>query len=181
MTSKAYKLPKQYEWVRRETGPRIFVEAVKLLGVTEAPGAANNPTIMAWAKATGLKNQYVADSIPWCGLGMAYIALQAGWDIPVNPLWARNWVQFGVEADEAMLGDVLVFERGKGGHVGEYVGEDKTAYHVIGCNQDDMVNIKRIEKKRLITARRCKWRVNQPSQVRVVKLAANGALSTNEA
>lgn len=176
----AYKLPKQYEWVRRETGPRIFVEAVKLLGVRETPGAANNPTIMQWAKATN-QRAYVADSVPWCGLGMAYIAMQAGWDIPTNPLWARNWAKWGTQVSIAMLGDVLVFSRGKGGHVGLYAGEDATAYHVLGCNQDDMVNIKRIEKKRCIAIRRCPWRVNQPAQVRRVLLSSTGALSKNEA
>ena len=40
---------------------------------------------------------------------------------------------------------------------------------------------KRIAKNRLLGARRCPWRVNQPVAVRPVVLAANGALSTNEA
>jgi len=62
-----------------------------------------------------------------------------------------------------------------------YVGEDDEAYHVLGGNQSDQVMIKRIAKSRLLGVRRCPWRVNQPSNVRVVRLAAGGALSHNEA
>ncbi len=84
-----------------------------------------------------------------------------------------------------MLGDILVFWREKKtgwkGHVGMYVGEDKTHYHVLGGNQSDSVSIARIEKGRLLGARRCKWKVNQPPNVRVVKLAATGIVTTNEA
>jgi cell wall-associated NlpC family hydrolase len=36
-----------------------------------------------------------------------------------------------------MLGDVLVFRRGGGGHVALYVGEDEEAFHVLGGNQAD--------------------------------------------
>lgn len=176
-----YKLPKQYEWVRRETGPRIFVEAVKLLGVTETPGEANNPTIMAWAKATH-QLAYTKDSIPWCGLGMAYICLQAGWDIPQNPLWALNWANFGQPAPDgiAMLGDILVKKRAGGGHVTMYAAEDKTHYHCIGSNQNDMVNIVRYKKTDFIHIRRCKWRINQPARVRRIFVAPTGLLASKE-
>ena len=51
---------------------------------------------------------------------------------------------------------------------------------VLGGNQSDQVMIKRIAKNRLLGARRCPWRINQPAAVRPVVLAANGALSTNE-
>lgn len=33
----------------------------------------------------------------------------------------------------------------------------------------------------LLGIRRCPWRINQPANVRVIKLAAIGSLSTNEA
>ena len=80
-----------------------------------------------------------------------------------------------------MLGDVLVFARGKSGHVGIYVGEDASAFHVLGGNQSDRVMIKRIAKARLLGVRRCPWRINQPGNVRVVRLSGGGSLSTNEA
>lgn len=175
-------LPAQYAWLAKEPGPRLLVEAVKTYGTIEKPGPGNNPSILQWAEEVGLDRVYRADSTAWCGLWMSYVAKQAGWDDPYNPLWARNWLNWGKPVREAKLGDVLVFSRGSNsGHVGIYVGEDATAYHVLGGNQSDRVMIKRIAKARLLGIRRCPWRVNEPANVRVVKLAASGSLSTNEA
>jgi uncharacterized protein (TIGR02594 family) len=178
-------LPKQYEWLLKETGPRILLEGLKIYGTAETEGPGNNPSIMAWAKVTGLDRQYANDSVAWCGLAMAYVALQAGWDLPVNPLGARNWLTWGTAKSIPALGDILVFWREKPtgwkGHVGMYVGEDDECYHVLGGNQANRVSIKRIEKTRLLGARRCPWRVNQPVSVRPVRLKAVGALSRNEA
>jgi len=178
-------LPKQYAWLSAEPGPRILVEMLKLHGTIEAPGAKNNPLILKWAKAIGLGNVYKSDAIAWCGLTVAYAAAQAGWDYAPrgNALWARNWASWGraVDRGREMLGDVLVFARGTGGHVALYVGEDKTHFHILGGNQDDSVSIKRRAKDQLIATRRCPWRVNQPSNVRKVTLAAVGAVSKSEA
>ena len=69
-----------------------------------------------------------------------------------------------------MLGHILTFTRNGGGHVGIYVGEDTTCYHVLGGNQSNQVNVMRIEKSRLSQARRTAWKIAQPSNVRVVKL-----------
>lgn len=174
-------LPKQYAWLNAEKLPSLLATALSLYGTAEKPGPGNNPSILAWAKATGLDKVYKADATAWCGLFMAYVALQSRWEVPVNPLAARNWQEFGVKAIVPMLGDVLVFARKGGGHVGIYVGEDDGAYHVLGGNQSNMVNIKRVAKTRLLQARRCRWKVAQPGNVRVVKLAASGTLSQNEA
>ena len=84
-------------------------------------------------------------------------------------------------APEAALGDVLVFARPKGGgHVGLYVGEDETAFHVLGGNQSDAVSITRIAKTRCIAIRRPIYR-EQPASMAPVQLAATGAMSVNEA
>jgi uncharacterized protein (TIGR02594 family) len=175
-------LPKQYAWLKDVDGPRILLEGLKTFGTIEKPGPGNNPSIMQWATRTGLARIYKNDATAWCGLWAAYVALQAGWEPPLNPLRARNWLNFGTEQEEAALGDVLVFSRGKGsGHVGLYVGEDDEAFHVLGGNQSDRVMFKRIAKGRLLGIRRCPWRVNQPSSVKPVKLAAAGSLSSNEA
>ncbi|MEN6302242.1 MAG: TIGR02594 family protein [Armatimonadia bacterium] len=178
-------LPARYRWLLDEPGPRILLEGLKTYGTIEKPGAGNNPSIMAWARATGLDRVYRNDATAWCGLWMAYVALQAGWEPPLNPLAARNWLNWGTPQRRAALGDVLVFWRerrtGFKGHVGDYVGEDDEAYHVMGGNQGDRVSIKRISKSRLLGIRRCPWRINQPANVRPIKLAASGTLSTNEA
>ena len=47
----------------------------------------------------------------------------------------------------------MTFKRPGGGHVGFYVGEDSTAYHVLSGNQFDKVGITRIDKSRLVAIR----------------------------
>lgn len=178
-------LPKQYAWLANEPGPRILLEFLKLHGTIETPGEKNNPLILSWAKEIGLGHVYKQDAIAWCGLATGYAAAQAGWDYAPrgNALWARNWLAWGnpVPLGKEMLGDVLVFSRGAvSGHVGLYVGEDKTAFHVLGGNQSDAVNIKRVEKNRLLSGRRCPWRIQQPANVRKVWMAATGPVSKNE-
>jgi uncharacterized protein (TIGR02594 family) len=149
-------LPSRYAWLAREPGPKMIVEALKLYGTMEKPGTADNPIIIGWAKEVGgeVADVYRADSIPWCGLFMAVVAKRAGKEPPKHPLWALSWSAFGAKADTPALGDVLVFTRGTGGHVGLYVGEDATAFHVLGGNQSDRVCIARIAKARLYAAHR---------------------------
>jgi uncharacterized protein (TIGR02594 family) len=175
-------LPSRYGWLARESGPKMLIEALKLYGTLEAPGSKNNPTIIAWAKEVGgeVADVYSADSIPWCGLFMAVVAKRAGKEVPKHPLWALSWSAFGAKAAKPMLGDVLTFTRNGGGHVALYVGEDEGAFHILGGNQSDAVTITRIAKSRLYAARRPLYR-EQPANVRVVHLASNGVLSTNEA
>jgi uncharacterized protein (TIGR02594 family) len=144
----------------------------------EVPGAANNPLIMSWAKQLGLR-EYNADAIPWCGLTMAFAALNSGKPVPAAPLWALSWAKFGTPVTTPMLGDILTFKRDGGGHVSMYVGEDQTAYHCLGGNQGDAVSIIRIAKDRLYKAVRPPYNT-QPANVRRIWLAADGELSKNE-
>lgn len=172
-------LPPTYAWLEREPGPKMLLEALKLYGVVEAAGAADSPTIMAWAKETGVRG-YTADAVPWCGLFMAVVAKRADKDPPAKPLWALNWALWGEEGGQPELGDVLVFIRDQGGHVGLYVGEDQTAYHVLGGNQHNAVTISRIGKIRLRACRQL-FRIGKPANVRSIILAPGGAISRNEA
>jgi cell wall-associated NlpC family hydrolase len=79
-----------------------------------------------------------------------------------------------------MLGDVLTFKREGGGHVGIYIGEDTTHFHVLGGNQGNAVSVSRIAKTRLFKARRTPWKIAQPSNVRKIILEGKGNVSTNE-
>lgn len=170
-----------YNYLKTETAPKLLVEAYKLIGIKETLGKESNPTLLAWAQKLGLKNTYTADEIPWCGLFVAYACFMAGKEPVKNPLWARNWLNFGTEEQTAMLGDILVFSRGaNSGHVGIYVGEDDKCYHVLGGNQGDEVSIKRVPRVRLLGARRTKWSVAQPSNVRVIKVNGDGLISDKE-
>ena len=176
------QLPPAYRWIDEvRLLPRMVAAACQLYGTIETPGAADNPVILDWAKEAGLSKAYSSDAVPWCGLFMALIAKRAGKAAPAKPLWARSWSQFGIASPQAALGDVLVFARAKGGcHVGLYVGEDETAFHVLGGNQSDAVSITRIARTRCIAIRRPIYQV-QPASVAPVHLAASGVISTNEA
>jgi uncharacterized protein (TIGR02594 family) len=170
-----------YTWLKEEKSPKILVEAIKHIGTKEIVGKQHNKKILAWAEAIGLKSVYTNDEIPWCGLFIAYCCHAQGLDVVKHPLWALNWNKFGNVAQVPMLGDVLTFTRNGGGHVGIYIGEDTTCYHVLGGNQNNQVNVMRIEKSRLSQARRTAWKIAQPSSVRVVKLETKGEISQNEA
>lgn len=173
-------LPAAYAWLAKEPGPKMLLEGLKTFGTVEVPGKGSNPTILAWAKEAGLEHTYTADSVPWCGLWMAVVAQRAGKWTPRRPLWALSWAVWGDDGGQPELGDVLVFVRPGGGHVGLYVGEDPAAYHVLGGNQSDAVSIARVAKPRL-RACRAWFRHKAPANVRPIILASNGSLSEDEA
>lgn len=167
--------------LRGITPPRMIREALALYGTMETPGVKNNPVIVNWAKETLIKddNWYNADSIPWCGLFMAVVAQRSQWPIPQLPLAALSWAKFGKATDKAMLGDVLVFTRKGGGHVGLYVGESANTYYVLGGNQSDKVCISELSKSRIHAIRRPPYKV-PPESVKQYIYDSSGQLSTNE-
>ena len=164
--------------------PRTIQEASRLFGTKEVPGSGDSPEIMGWRdelNAAGKKiSGYSGDDVPWCGLFVAIVCHRAGKEVVKDPLWARNWAEFGVKSPNPGLGDVLVFARGGAGHVGFYVGEDDGAFHVLGGNQSDQVNVTRVAKARLLACRRPIYRA-MPESVKPYRLSSAGALSRNEA
>ena len=169
----------KYNYLLKLAGPKVIVEGLRYYGVHEIKGPVHNQTIMGWARDLGIK-EYTADEIAWCGLFVARVVTKAGFDMVKNPLWAQNWLNFGTKKTIAELGDILVFKRDGGGHVGFYVAEDTNYFHVLGGNQSDQVNITRIAKNRCIGIRRCPWKIAQPKEVKQYVVAANGKVSTNE-
>lgn len=175
-------LPDQYKWLLSEPGPKMILEFLNIYGVHEFEGSANNPVIMGWAKELGI-SWYTADATPWCGLEMGIVAKRAGHPFDPNKiLSALAWATFGqhVDTDKAMFGDILIFRRTGGGHVGLYIGEDSEAFHVGGGNQSDQSDIARIAKGRLYAVRRPNYDI-QPPNVRKIILSSSGQLSQNEA
>lgn len=176
-------LPPAYRWLAGlDPLPRMVREGLALLGIAEAPGSANAAPILAWAAELGgaVARDYRADATPWCGLFMAIVAERAGKPLPQSPLWALAWAQFGRPAARPALGDVLVFRRHGGGHVGLYLAEDETAFHVLGGNQGDRVSVARIARSRLLEARRPPYRA-MPASVAPCVVDEGGALSRDEA
>lgn len=176
-----YTLPPAYAWLGRVAHPRIIQEALPFLGLQEFEGARHNAVVLNWAKQVGVGKSYSNDEIPWCGLFVAMAVKRAGFKPVASPLWARNWANFGKPSSQPGLGDVLVFSRGTGGHVGFYIADDKTHFHVLGGNQSNAVTITRLDKKRLLACRRPTWKIALPASVKPYRVAATGVVSTNEA
>lgn len=159
-----------------------FTEAQRAIGITEATGPASNPLIIGWARR--LRIDYATDEISWCGLFVAHCVglTLPGEAMPANPLGARNWGTFGVPCTVPQPGAVMTFWResraGWKGHVGFYVGEDASAYHILGGNQGDAVNVKRFARDRFLTAR---WPKTAPAPTGGPRtLRPDGSFSDNE-
>lgn len=157
----------EFQFLLQPTMPKLIQEAVKLLGVVEVPGPKNNSVITDWAKEIGDRANawYTQDSIPWCGLFVAICVHRTG-RLPVsNYLRARDWAEFGEPSNSPSVGDILVFARQGGGHVGFYVGHNATSYYVLGGNQSDAVTITKISKHRLLAARRPVYNIRPATAV----------------
>jgi len=160
--------------------PLWLARARAHIGLHEGVGDANNKTIMGWAKRFGgwIASFYKADSIPWCGLFVGAMLMEAGIKPPANLLGARQYERWGQPLKYGAPGAIVTFARAGGGHVGFYVAEDPDAYHILGGNQSDAVNIKRIAKSRATSIR---WPVGiKDIPGKRVFAAADGSLSTNE-
>ncbi|MDD9910202.1 MAG: TIGR02594 family protein [Ahrensia sp.] len=167
---------------RKRGEPLWLAEARRLLGTREAPGKRNNPVIMDWAD--DLDQWYPGDDVPWCGLFVAHCMHVGAPGEPqdFNRLGARNWLDYGDPIDPK-VGAICVFwrthrTRSWNGHVGFIVGEDKSAYHVLGGNQSDAVTITRISKSRLLG---CRAPEGWSGGSSVLESVVSGKLSTNEA
>lgn len=181
-------IPAQYQWLTElRYRPNTIKLALAEYGVQEVVGKGSNKTIIAWRdelNLAGVKIEgYSDDDIAWCGLFAAIICYRRKGiadEVIKDPLWARNWAKYGVKSPQASLGDVLVFVRPEGGHVGFYVGEDSTCYHVLGGNQSNKVCITRILKSRCIAVRRPPY-LEIPKTVKPYIVATAGTISQNEA
>lgn len=177
-------LPLKYNWLLNETGPKILLEALSHYGVLEHPGKGSNPDITAWAKEVGVSGWYTDDDIPWCGLFAGICAKRIGYPQPAAKLLAAaSWASWGtpVKKGGESLGDVLVFSRPGGNHVGFYIGANKDNFLVFGGNQSNAVGFAWIAKSRMIACRRTPWKIAQPANVRKIHLTFDGTLSKNEA
>lgn len=127
-------------------------QARQHLGVREIVGSKHSPVIMGWVQELGAKVLGIAvndDETPWCGTFMAVVMKHSGLDLPKIVVRAASWASWGRQLLGPRLGCVLVFTRSGGGHVGLYIGEDATHFHVLGGNQSNSVSVMRIAKNRL--------------------------------
>lgn len=177
---------KKYGWLEKLDGlPLMIQEGIRIgkLNTSEISGSKANPEILKIAKTAGIENIYKSDEIAWCAVAQSAIVIATGKDLPFSAydrMRAMSFLHYGISVKEPMLGDIIVFSRTGGGHVGMYVAEDKTCYHVMGGNQNNQYNITRIEKTRATGFRRPVYN-NQPKAVKKYFVESTGAISKNEA
>lgn len=136
---------------------QLFAEAIKYYKVREIPGKKNNPLIVEWTKS--ILSWANDDEVPWCSAFLNAMAEAAGLE-KTSKANARSWLDIGIEIDNPVVGDVVVFWRENQnswkGHVGVFVGfsEDGKNILVLGGNQGNEVNISKYPIYRLLGYRR---------------------------
>lgn len=164
--------------------PAWLLAAREKLGTRELPGPTHNSKLIAFLNTAARWNGVVwkDDEMPWCGGFVAACLVAAGVEPVKLAARAKSWAEYGarLRTDRLAPGAILVFGREGGGHVGFYVGEDATAYHVLGGNQGNCVSITRIAKSRLIASR---WPRGVPVTGGPIKMTTTAGLplSRNEA
>lgn len=161
--------------------------AKKYVGTREIKGGKHNPIILSmWKRAyLALRAKVVVqeDETAWCGTFVASVLKEAGLDkhIPTAFAWARSYLKVGTKLQYPAVGCIVIFERGKGGHVGFVVGQDKRGnLMVLGGNQGDKVSIASFSKHRVLGYRWAGF-ADKPNPVRYKLPILNGTkLSTNE-
>jgi uncharacterized protein (TIGR02594 family) len=182
-------IPEKYKWLETiGVLPKMVAAALQYFGIKEIPGKGSNPVILDMAKGLGIGNIYTDDDMSWCALFINHLIrltgkpiLQVGHD-PYNYLRAKYMLNWGkqVQHGEEKLGDVLIFDREGGGHVGLYIAESGATFHVLGGNQSNAVTITEISKARLLGARRY-YSIEPPASAIAYHMDSTGKVSTNEA
>lgn len=161
------------------TDPKWLTAARAHIGMREIPGPKHNSKITGWLAKLGA--WWRDDETPWCGVFCAAVMQDVGLPFPKDYFRAKAWADYGARLQPHLIapGAILVFGREGGGHVGFYVAEDATHYHVLGGNQANSVNVTRIAKARLLASR---WPKGEPVRGKSVWVKANGLpVSENEA
>jgi uncharacterized protein (TIGR02594 family) len=140
------------------TGVPKWLQTMRAItGVTEEPGAADNPKILEmrnWIACTYSDMEkycegYDHDDVPWCGLTAAFCMTVAGIRPPFGTtdtdrwLWALAWADdpnFEL-LEKPVLGCVVVLEREGGGHVTFYESTSGSNFKCRGGNQSDAINV----------------------------------------
>ena len=148
--------------------PAWLLEMRAISGLSEKPGVADEPKILAMAQYIGNKypemkaycDQYHSDSTPWCGLAEAYCMAKSDIRPPFKKgsdtdcfLWAQAWaddLNF-VKLASPREGAIVVMKRSGGGHVTTF--EKYAADGALLCrggNQSDKVNVQSFPKSNVI-------------------------------
>src|SRR5262245_52729417 len=120
--------------------PKWLLVMRAITGLTETPGAADNPKILGmrdfiakrWPEMQGYCDGYQHDETPWCGLTAAFCVSVPRIRPPFGPtdtdrfLWALAWADDREyqHIGRPVLGCIVVMEREGGGHITFYESTD---------------------------------------------------------
>ncbi len=112
----------------------------------------NKATIAMYHEYAGLKADY---SVPWCASFMSYCFAKSSYaDQGIKSARAKDWLNVGRPVDhDIQEGDLVIFTRDGGGHIGFASTVHKDHIEVLGGNQDNKVCLKAYPKSRLLGAR----------------------------
>lgn len=121
----------------------ILLEFLKLYGLKEVAGVANNPQIVAMFKEIGFES-VKDDETAWCSASLNYVCKKLGYERS-GKLDARSWLTMPIKVLQPTLGDIVVLWRESPdswkGHVGIFISKDIHNVYVLGGNQGDMISI----------------------------------------
>lgn len=115
------------------------------IGISEKLGPANNPRIVAYLTASGLKGD---DDLPWNGAFVCWTFKQVKMMCPKMPGAAVSWNKWGVPIGVPKLGAVAVFKRPNslGGAVGFYLSEEQDKVRILSGNVLNQVAVQAVPK-----------------------------------
>jgi len=130
-------------------------------GVSEVEGSQSNAKILKiikWAM-----NWVKDDSkAAWCAIFLSWVINEVNlwnWKTEMEPIkLARRFDQVGIEVDKPIMGDIVIFWRGKKngwkGHVGIFIRQEGDLIYTLGGNQNNQINIRGYSANRVIEYRR---------------------------
>lgn len=130
-------------------------------GVAEVPGAAANPRIIEYFRASG-HPEVTSDEVAWCAAAVGYCLHEAGVDLSALPkgleLRAMSYRKIGTHIDEPRVGAIAVLARHVAGdpgaaHVGIVAGITPTHITLAGGNQSDSFNVTPFPRSQVIEYR----------------------------
>jgi len=131
-----------------------FDLAQRFVGIREVAGPTANAHILAMLQLDA--PWPTDDEVAWCSAFVNYVC----WLLRLprsKSLAARSWLDVGrgIDLPRATAGfDVVVLERGAGGHVGFYAGQEETVVLLLGGNQGNRVSVAPFAAARILGVRR---------------------------
>lgn len=125
--------------------PSWYQKAIDEVGVQETPGKKSTPRIIEYHSKTGLEAK--DELVSWCGSFVGWCMDAAGIKYIRNTAaGAREWLKWGKELKEPIIGCVVILKRGAppAGHVGFFAGwvdDTKRQMRLLSGNVSNMVKM----------------------------------------